>query len=195
MKKLRVLLAVSPFALVAGCNQPATNTTVANGSADEMMTLPADEMDTGSTADVTTTMTGQQFADAMGANGTYEIESSRMALAKSSSASAKKSAREKIEDHTRANAALKVAAAEARPSITPSFAMTPAQEDNLAALKAATGAEFDRLYTDQKIALHEAAIRQLQDYSTGGDVEPLRRWADDTLPMIKRHEANFEAAR
>ncbi len=195
MKKLSILVALSPLTLVAGCNQPATNTTPANVSADETTILPADETDTGSTMDAAAAMTGQQFADAMGANGTYEIESSKLALAKSSNPSSKPSAREKIGDHTKANAVLKAAAAEAQPPITPSFAMTPEQEEDIAALKAANGAEFDRLYTTQKIALHEAAIRQMQDYSAHGGVEPLRRWASDTLPMIKRHEAKFEETR
>lgn len=196
MRKLAILAAVAPLALMSACNKPADTGTTTNSMTTDTTTFPADENMAGTTNNsmgaggmATAAMTGQQFADAEAASGMYEIESSKLAETKASSAEVKAFARDMVKDHTAASAQLMAAAKKASPAITPSKTMTAEQQSNLDALRKASGAEFDRLYIQQQNAAHDQALQMTQDYANGGTVAPLKEWAQKTVPALQGHKS------
>ena len=71
--------------------------------------------------------------------------------------------------------------------ITPDPAMTPEQQGNLDALRAASGEAFDTAYKTQQVAAHEKALSALQGYAASGDMPEIKSWASTTAPIVQGH--------
>ena len=54
-------------------------------------------------------------------------------------------------------------------------------------LQGAQGAEFDRLYAQQQVQSHQAAVDLFRAFAQSGDDEQLKRWASQTLPSLEEH--------
>lgn len=130
---------------------------------------------------------GQAFANAAAASDAFEIQTSRLAATKASSAKVKRFAREMIKAHTDSTAKLKTAAAAAAPAITPNPALTPDQQQTLDALSAKSAADFDRAYADAQRRGHQATLDALQAYSASGDVPSLKSFATSLVPTVTAH--------
>lgn len=189
MKRKHLLASLAVLALAA-CGGGETDTaTVANTAADNMAIedLNVSAADTNMAAPAPMPATAQEFADMAAASDTYEIQSSELAEQKAQDPAVKEFAAMLVKDHTKSTADLKTAAGQASPPITPAPALNPEQQANLDALRAATGAEFDRLYMQQQVPAHEQALSMLQGYSAAGDVEPLKAFASKTAPVVQHH--------
>ncbi|WP_404477250.1 DUF4142 domain-containing protein [Novosphingobium sp. BL-52-GroH] len=103
---------------------------------------------------------GQSFANVAATSDTFEIETSKLALAKASSVKVKTFARQMIGAHTDSTAKLKAAAAAATRAITPVPALTAARE---------------------------AKLDALQGYSAGGDLPSLNAFAKQLVPLVTAH--------
>ena len=57
----------------------------------------------------------------------------------------------------------------------------------LDALKAATGADFDKLYVEQQKDGHQKALDALKSYATSGDQASLKKFATDATPVVQGH--------
>ena len=190
MKKstLAYALTIPAFALLAGCGSKTdTSTTVAdNGTAvTEIATDTGNGMD--NVAIAAPAMTGDQFADAAAASDAFEIAAGKLAQTKATSKDLKDFGAMMVKDHTASTEALKAAAGKVEPKITPNPAMTAEQDANLAALKAANGADFDSLYKSQQVAAHQKALGALQGYAATGGVPQLKDWATSTAPTVQKH--------
>ncbi len=182
---------VAPLALLAlaGCGD-RSDTTAADNSALENLAIEdaaADNAIDNAVATAPLPSTPQEFVDIAASSDTYEIESSKLAETKAEDAKVKAFAAMLVKDHTKSTADLKAAAAAASPAITPNAALTVEQQTNIDALKAASGAEFDRLYLSQQVPAHEKALALLQGYSAGGDVVPLKEFASQVAPVVQQH--------
>lgn len=112
----------------------------------------------------------------------YEIESSKLALAKADNAAIKKIAQMLISDHTALSKKLmSLAGAKVPPALGKKHA------DMLEKLKAANGAEFTKLYIAQQIQAHKEAIDLFERYAKAGDDVQLKSFATETLPRLRSH--------
>ncbi len=147
-------------------NDMATNDMASNGA----MAMPTD---------------AAGFANAAAAVDMYEIESGKMALATSTSKDIKDFGNHLITDHTKSTADLKTAAGGANVTVMP--ALDAEKQGMLDQLKAASGAEFDRMFLDQQKMAHQKALLLLQNYSMSGDNAALKAFAAKGVPVIQGH--------
>ena len=125
------------------------------------------------------------FAAAAAATDLYEIESSTLASTKAASAEIKEVAGHIKTDHQKSSADLKTAAQSASVTVTPQ--LDAEKQRMLDELKAASGAEFDRLFLEQQKTAHQKALSLLQGYSSGGDNAALKEFATKGAPIVKGH--------
>lgn len=125
------------------------------------------------------------FADAVAAADLYEIESARLAADKAASADVKAFAQHIRADHEKSTAELKSAAGTANITVTPK--LDPEQQAMLDRLKAASGAQFDRLFLEQQKTAHRKALALLERYSGSGDNPALKAFAGKTAAAVKGH--------
>ncbi len=144
--------------------------------------LGANQMDNGAAA-MPTDAAG--FANAAAATDLYEIESSKLAADKAANAEVKAFAQHVRTDHEKSSAELKSVAAQANVAVAPR--LDAEKQGMLDKLKAASGAEFDRLFLEQQKTAHTKALAMLQGYSSSGDNDALKAFAGKTATVIKGH--------
>jgi len=122
--------------------------------------------------------------------GMFEIQSSQLALTKSSDGEVKKFAQQMIADHTKAAADLKAtyAAIGMDPATLPT-ALDKKHQEMLDKLnKDDAGKSFDTDYTDMQHKAHQEAVTLFRTYAEKGDNTTLTTFASRTLPTLKMHE-------
>ncbi|MBA2467260.1 MAG: DUF4142 domain-containing protein [Sphingomonas sp.] len=194
------LTSVAAFALAAaacsGNSEQAADdiSTEANLAEDSAANdvLGADAM-AGNAAAAAMPTDAQGFVTAAAATDLYEIESAKLAASKSGSTEIKEFAGHIQTDHTKSTAELKTAASQAKATVSP--ALDAEKQAMLDQLKAASGAEFDRLYLQQQKAAHEKALALLQSFAQSGDAEPLKAFARKTTPVIEGHIEHLNGIR
>jgi putative membrane protein len=189
MRRTFFILGSAMIALTACSNDGASNATVDMGNT----ATPAQ----GKIEDTTAAGTGMasapmaNTADAYVTNAAisdlYEIESSKLALDKSSSDAVKKFARQMIKDHTDTSAKLKSTIADAGIRSAPPSALDARRQGMLDNLRSLSGADFDKAYLDQQTAAHQEALTLHSDFARNGDNAPLKKLAAATAPRIQHH--------
>jgi putative membrane protein len=117
----------------------------------------------------------------------YEIESSKLALKKSSSAAVKKFAQQMITDHTATTAKLKATIKQAGLTLTPATELDARRAGMLDNLRSASAADFDKVFLDQQTAAHQEALTLHSDFAEDGDNDALKKLAGETTPKIQHH--------
>ena len=185
---------VSALALGACSSNTDTNsntTTVDNmGMASPM---PTENADMGNAMGSVPASAGQAFADTAGASDWFEVEAGKLAQEKATAAGLKDFGAMMVKGHTESTEKLKAVGAKATPAIAPNPALNVEQEANLAALRAAEGADFDALYKTQQIAAHEKTLAAMKDYAANGDVPELKQFAADTSKVVQMHLDKIKA--
>lgn len=130
----------------------------------------------------------QQFAEKAAVSNMFEIESSKLAEQKGQQDAVKKFAQRMVADHTKAGEQMKTAAQ------ADGITSVPTQLDQehkakLDQLNAASGAEFDRLYTQMQRQAHEEAIAMFKGFAGSGGNTKLGQFAEATLPTLEQHYA------
>ena len=133
------------------------------------------------------------FATPVAAADLYEIESARLAATKATNAEVKSAAQHIRTDHEKSSAELKTAAASANVTVTP--ALDAEKQRMLDQLKAASGAEFDRLFLEQQKTAHQKALALHQSYASGGDNAALKAFASKTSAAVKAHLDHLNSIR
>lgn len=128
------------------------------------------------------------YVDAAGKSDLYEIESSKIALQKSTNSQIKSFANMMIRDHTKTTKATMAAARKAGMNPPPPMANAGITA-SLNELRNAQGADFDRLYLGQQVPAHQAALDLNQSYAAGGDQAALRMSAKAAMPIVEHHIA------
>jgi putative membrane protein len=72
------------------------------------------------------------------------------------------------------------------------FALPPRKvlewaQDMLDKLRGLNGKDFAKQYMDDQVSAHKQAVSLFQRYGKGGDNEPLKGWAAQTLPTLQHH--------
>lgn len=130
------------------------------------------------------TIDADDFVDEASAKGVAEVETSKLALEKSSSADIKAFAQQMITDHTAANMELA--------GIARSKNLEVADEAELAnkakkfVLEQRDGESFDEAYAKNQVEAHKDTIELFKKAAVSNDVE-LAAFAKATLPKLEHH--------
>lgn len=120
---------------------------------------------------------------------TYEMESSKLALAHASNPDVRQFAQMMTSDHANTSAAVTAAAKQA--SVGLPGGPNPKHTSMLKQLREAGHAKMERLYVDQQVAAHEEALALHQGYAAQGDNPGLRAAAATAVPVVERHLAEI----
>jgi putative membrane protein len=184
MTRSILLAATACLALaVGGCNKSAETANNEMATANEMA---ANEMTNEVTAPATAPLATADFIAAVAASDMFEIEAGKLAETKGSTPAIKDFGKMLQADHKSSTDQLKAAVAQT-PTTMPAAAMTAEQKDMLDTLKAANGADFDRVFLEQQIDGHQKALTMLNAYAAGGTDEPIKQFATKVTPVVQSH--------
>lgn len=127
----------------------------------------------------------REYVAMAGASDLYEIESSRLAIAKSQSSGVRQFAQKMIAHHTETTAKLTNAARTA--GVTAAPTLMPMQEKMLAELRKTSAEAFDRTYFAQQRRAHDMALALHSGFARGGSPESLRQVALAAVPIVEGH--------
>ena len=117
----------------------------------------------------------------------YEIEASKVALARSQSADVKEFAQDMVDAHTRSSDDLKARLARAGQIVELPTMLDAEHQKKLDDLKAASAQTFDARYAAGQKEAHDQALMLHRDYAMRGSVADLKAFAADIVPKIEMH--------
>jgi putative membrane protein len=124
----------------------------------------------------------------------FEVESSKIALARSKNAQVRAFAEQMIAEHSANGAKLKSAAASAGADHTlTNIALDQPHEDQIKLLNDIAAPDFDKTYAEAQFNAHKEAVALYDRYVAEGDNQHLKAFAVATLPTLKKHEDHVEA--
>lgn len=126
----------------------------------------------------------QEFVDKAAIAGTFEVESSELALKMSKDADVKKFADTMVSDHGQANTELETLAQEQGLTVP---AKLDAKHAALIKDLEKAGGQFDAPYVKAQLDGHAEAVKMFQQYADNGDNKALQTFAVKTLPTLKMH--------
>lgn len=116
-----------------------------------------------------------------------EIETSKIALTRASSAEVKKFAQMMVDAHTKSTADLKAALAASGLAITPPAMLPDDMKKKVDDLNAVDMAGFDRAYMDMQVDAHQSALDLHTRYAQDGDNAQLKAAAAAIAPVVQEH--------
>jgi len=191
--KYLAIASVASLALLAACNQGGDS---AGQNASEAVNA---------TQDAASGVVGQTSAATMGANtvggfvtglatgNMYELESAKVAAAKSTNADVKALAAMITKDHTAAGEKLMAAAPAAAPDVTIPTTLDERRKGLIDNLNAATPGDFDKVYLGQQVAAHNETLTLLNGFSGNTDAPALSSLAQELIPTVTAHRDRAQA--
>jgi len=128
----------------------------------------------------------KEFVTQAGNSGMFEIFSSRLALSKSRSPDIKAFAQMMVDDHMKASAELKQAAA-SQGNVTLPTALDADHQATLDKLHNAPDAQFDSQYVAMQTKGHLDAVALFSGFVASGPAGALKDFAGKKLPVLKSH--------
>jgi putative membrane protein len=116
----------------------------------------------------------------------FEIESSRVALARSQRPAVREFAQMLLEEHLVSSQRLAGTALQAGMNAAPA-ALTAAQQAQLAVLQGAPAERFDQVFLTQQASAHETVMRIHHAYALAGDNRLLREVAASAVAKAHQH--------
>ncbi len=192
--RLILTTAVASLAIItAACNNRADDTADANMSDDMAMNdMAMNDMNMANDMAMAP-MAAADFVAAAASTDMYEIAAGKLAQTMATMEECKKLGAMLVADHSKSSADLKTAAGEASPAVMVPAAMPADMQAKVDALKAAKGADFDKLFLEQQKEVHQKALATLEAYASGGDVPSLKAFAAKTAPVVKGHLDKLDA--
>lgn len=187
-RKLLIAGAACAALALAACGKKVEDTDMAaqgTPDANPMATVPTPADETAA----------PDFVNKAAASDMFEIESSKLALTRSTTPAVRDFAQMMIDAHTATTAGLKDAIASSGQSLTPPASLPSDLQGKLDDLKKASDADFDKAYMDAQIDGHQAALNVLTRYETDGDVPALKTFAAETAPKVQSHLDKAKAIR
>jgi putative membrane protein len=170
----------------------ANSAAVASAKAAQTAAAAANTV-TGAAASAPPSMSGADFVGAAASTDRYEIAAAKLALTHASRSAVKAFAQMMIRDHTASTAKLTAAiAASGQPLTAPRDLPADLQAD-LATLRTASGADFDRAYIGQMVDTHDHALQTMQSYAIDGSVPALKSFAAAVTPVVQSHLGRAQA--
>lgn len=144
------------------------------------------------TAHALGTPKADEFVQKASQSGMFEIESSKIALSRSSNADVKAFAQQMIDDHTAAAAKLKAAAEANGLGASVATALDEKHQKKLDKLTKEEADDFDDEYVDVQESAHRKAVKLFEDYAKDGDNAALKAHASETLPKLQQHKDHVQ---
>jgi putative membrane protein len=185
MRLLLTAAAASLAIATAACQKTAETTEPATNE----MVVEDDTMtnDVNMAGVAATPMMASDFASTIAASDMFEIASGKLAQANATNADLKSFGGMLVTDHTKSSADLKAAAAAATPPVTLPTSLPAELQAKVDALKAAKGAEFDRLFLEQQKEGHQKALDALTSFALSGDAPSLKAFSEKASPVVQAH--------
>lgn len=127
----------------------------------------------------------QNFVNKATIGGLFEVKSSEMAQQKATSDKVKQFAQQMITDHGKANQELTGLAQQKQ--LQQPADLDQKHSDLLKKLESATGADFDKQYSEAQLGAHKEAVQLFEGASKRVKDADLKSWAEKTLPTLKTH--------
>jgi putative membrane protein len=193
MRTTSLIAAVSLGLALAACGKKQDETTTVTTNDSSMTTdngVMANDMNATSTA---AAMPAQGFTDTVAGSDMFEIQSGKLAETMGSTPAVKDFGKMLVTDHTKSSDMLKAAAKKTSPVVALPMILPADLKAKLDALKAAKGADFDKLFVTQQTDGHKTALDALKAYSAGGDQPSLKEFATTVIPTVQGHLTKLEA--
>jgi putative membrane protein len=129
--------------------------------------------------------TDADFVAQAGSSGLHEVELGKMAADRAKDDEVKKLGKMMVDDHTKANEALKEAAKEA--GLTVPEKMNAEHQKHVDHFKDLKGADFDKEYVKHMVNSHTAGVALFQRASKEAKSPKLKEFATKTLPVVESH--------
>lgn len=126
----------------------------------------------------------------LAAGGMTEVELSKVALQKATSAEVKKFAQMMVDDHTKANDELKTLAS--NKNIVLPTTLPDASQKTITDVSEKTGKKFDKEYMNVMVKDHKKAIDGFEKLADKGNDVDLKSFATKTLPTLNHHREEAE---
>lgn len=129
----------------------------------------------------------QDFITQAAISDLFEIESAKLAVARSTDGPTKAFAETMLKDHGTTTEELKtiVRAADLKEQLPTQ--LDSAHQKKLDELQGLNGAEFTKAYRRMQEDAHEAAVSLFKRYAAEGELPVLKDWAGRTLPSLQHH--------
>jgi putative membrane protein len=180
-----LLVGVAAMALtLAACQR---NETAESPGQTEPVNAAQDAMSSavGAVASATLGQTTEGFATNAAISDMYEIEAGKLAQEKGQAAGVKEFGAMMVKDHTASSTEMKPLAQAA--NVTLPTELDERRKGLLDNLRAASAADFDKVYIDQQVAAHEEAHNLLAGYAQDGGDAGLKAFATKTAPIVQGH--------
>jgi len=128
----------------------------------------------------------QDFVTKAAISDMAEIESSKLALAKTEGKT-KTFAEKMVKDHTETSTELKGLVTGGKVKANLPGTMDAAHQAKIDKLKGLSGASFTKEYEDMQVAAHKDAVSLFERYSKSGENADLKAFAAKTLPHLQMH--------
>jgi putative membrane protein len=116
-----------------------------------------------------------------------EIQSSELALKKSSNPAIRSFAERMIKDHTASTKELTRLVQESNLNLAPPTALDAMHKKMLHKLQDSSSAQFDRAYVNLQVKGHKQALELQKTYSMTGDNPKLKQFASKAIEMVQMH--------
>lgn len=193
MRTTSLIAAVSLGLALAACGKKQDESATVTTN-DSILTTDngamSNDMNATSTA---AAMPAQGFTDTVAGSDMFEIQSGKLAETMGSTPAVKDFGKMLVTDHTKSSDMLKAAAKKTSPVVALPMILPADLKAKLDALKAAKGADFDKLFVTQQTDGHKAALDALKAYSAGGDQPSLKAFATNVIPTVEGHLTKLEA--
>lgn len=181
--------AVSALALMASACHPKNDATAS--SSDAAAAAASSAMPDANPAATVPTPANEaaapDFVNKAAISDMFEVQSSKLALKRSTNADVKAFAKMMIDAHTKTTAELKAAIKASGQSITPPADLDDAHKSKLDDLTKADAKDFDKKYMDAQVDGHQATLDLMARYAKDGDVPQIKDFAAKTGPAVQQH--------
>lgn len=127
----------------------------------------------------------QEFLNNALLGGLVEVQTSGIVITQSQNQEVKAFAQKMISEHSKTNKEIRELGRENGAALIGGTSIEQQKEMN--ELSRLTGAAFDREYVKRMVAAHETDVTVFQKQADGGTDVGLKKFAAETLPMLKMH--------
>ena len=132
----------------------------------------------------------QSFAKEAAVGGMSEVELGRLAVEKATDPRVRQFGQQMIDDHSKANDALKAAAS--KEGITLPTGTDAKHQKTMERLQKLSGSQFDAAYTEEMLRDHKEDVAAFEKEARAGS-SAVQKFAADTLPTLQNHLQMIEA--
>ncbi len=135
----------------------------------------------------------KDFVEKASSGNLFEIESSKLALTKSTNADVKNFAQSMVDDHAIVGTDLESTISAA--GVDKSFVRKTMDKQHMKLydkLQKTSAQNFDKEYVKLQIDAHKDTVKLFKDYSENGDDPTLKEFATRNLPTLEQHEQRIK---